>query len=205
MIAPSGRKALGTSGGRAVTESRKRVTIPIRVETTAQLPPDQRAAVLDSVQKHRSLEGALLPILHGVQERLGWVPPAAVPLIAIELNISRAEVHGVLTFYHYFRQRPPGAHAIYLCRAEACQAVGAADLAAHAERVLGTKFHERSADGRFGLEPVYCLGNCAMGPSLLIDRQLYSRVTAERFDAIIQGLSGGAGAPRSTATAVGDR
>jgi formate dehydrogenase subunit gamma len=188
-----------------VTESRKRVTIPIRAETKAELPPDQRAAVLDAVQKHRSLEGALLPILHGVQDRLGWVPPAAVALIALELNITRAEVHGVLTFYHYFRQRPAAAHTIYLCRAEACQALGANGLAAHAERALGAPFHQCSADGRFGLEPVYCLGNCAMGPSLLIDRQLYSRVTAERFDAIIQGLSGGVDVPRSTATAVGDR
>jgi formate dehydrogenase subunit gamma len=188
-----------------VTEGRKRVTIPIRAVPAVELPPDQRAAVLDSVQKHRGLEGALLPILHAIQDRLGWIPPAALPLIAFELNITRAEVHGVLTFYHYFRQRPPGTHTIYLCRAEACQALGAHGLAAHAEQVLGTKFHERSADGRFSLEPVYCLGNCAMGPSLLIDRQLYSRVTAERFDEIIDGLSGEMAAGRSTASAVGDR
>lgn len=188
-----------------MTESRKRVAIPIRVETKAALPPDQRAAVLDAVQKHRRLEGALLPILHEVQGRLGWVMPAAVALIALELNLTRAEVHGVLTFYHYFRQRPAATHTIYLCRAEACQALGANGLAAHAERALGAPFHQCSADGRFGLEPVYCLGNCAMGPSLLIDRQLYSRVTAERFDAIIQELSAGTGAPRSSATAVGER
>ncbi len=188
-----------------MTDSRKRVTIPIRAEPGAQLPPDQRAAVLDSVHKHCRLDGALLPILHEIQDRLGWIPPAAVPLIGFELNITRAEVHGVLTFYHYFRQRPPGARTIYLCRAEACQALGSHSLAAHAERALGTKFHERSADGRFSLEPVYCLGNCAMGPSLLIDRQLYSRVTPERFDEILNELSGEVAAERSTATAIGAR
>jgi formate dehydrogenase subunit gamma len=188
-----------------VTDSRKRVTIPIRAEPGADLPPDQRAAVLDSVQKHRSLEGALLPILHAIQDRLGWVPPATVPLIAFELNVTRAEVHGVLTFYHYFRQRPPGARTIYLCRAEACQALGAHGLAAHAERVLGAKFHERSADGYFSLEPVYCLGNCAMGPSLLIERQLYSRVTPQRFEEILDELSNAVAAERTTATAVGER
>lgn len=188
-----------------MTDSRKRVNIPIRAEPGAELPPEQRAAVLDSVQKLRSLEGALLPILHAIQDRLGWIPPAAVPLIAFELNITRAEVHGVLTFYHYFRQRQPGARTIYLCRAEACQALGAHGLAAHAERVLGTKFHQRSGDGRFSLEPVYCLGNCAMGPSLLIDRQLYSRVTPDRFDEIVDGLASDVAAERSTATAVGER
>lgn len=163
--------------------------IPIRAAGAVELAADQRAAVLESVQKYRAVEGALLPVLHAVQERLGWVPPAAVPVIAFELNLSRAEVHGVVTFYHYFRQRPPAAHTIYLCRAEACQAVGASALAAHAQCTLATGFHERSADGRFALEPVYCLGNCAAGPSLLIDRQLYSRVTAAGFDTLIAGLT----------------
>ncbi len=188
-----------------MTDSRKRVTIPIRAEPATELPSDQRAAVLDSLQRHRSLEGPLLPILHAIQDRLGWIPPAAVRLIASELNITRAEVHGVLSFYHYFRQRPPGTHTIYLCRAEACQALGAHELAAHAERALGIRFHERSANGRFSLEPVYCLGNCVMGPSLLIDRQLHSRVTPERFDAILVELSGEATAGRPPATAVGER
>lgn len=188
-----------------MSDSRKRVNIPIRAESMPPLPPEQRAAVLDSIQKHRRLDGALLPILHAIQDQLGWVPPAAVPLIALELNITRAEVHGVVTFYHYFRQRPPARHTIYLCRAEACQAVGANGLAAHAETALATSFHQRSADGRFSLEPVYCLGNCAMGPSLLIDRRLYSRVTAERFDQIVAELSDDAVAARTTASAVSER
>jgi len=125
------------------------------------LAPEERSAVLDSVRQNRSLAGNLLPVLHGIQDRLGWVPARVVPLIAFELNLSRAEVHGVLSFYHYFLQRKPGREVIYLCRAEACQAVGAANLEAHAKRKLGADLHGTSADGRYTLEPVYCLGNCA--------------------------------------------
>jgi formate dehydrogenase subunit gamma len=164
---------------------RKRVTIPIRVEPGADLPADERNVVLEAVNKNRALEGSLLPILHAIQERLGWVPPRTLPLIAYELNLSRAEVHGVVTFYHYFRQHKPGQHVIYLCRAEACQAVGAVSLEAHAKRALATEFHGTSGDGRYTLEPVYCLGNCASGPSLMIDRELHGRMTPERFDELI--------------------
>jgi len=165
--------------------ARKRLTIPIRVEPGSDLPPAERAAVLEAVNQNRALEGSLLPILHAIQDRLGWIPPRALPLIAYELNLSRAEVHGVVTFYHYFREHPPGKQVIYLCRAEACQAVGAVALEAHARQALGIDFHGTSADGRFTLEPVYCLGNCATGPSLLVDRELHSHMTAERFDALI--------------------
>ncbi len=163
----------------------KRVTIPIRVEPGTDLPAAERSAVLEAVETNRGLEGSLLPILHAIQDRIGWIPPRMVPLIAHELNLSRAEVHGVLTFYHYFRQHQPGRHVIYLCRAEACQAVGATNLEAHAKRALGTEFHGTSGDGRYTLEPVYCLGNCASGPSLMIDRELHGRVTPERFDELI--------------------
>jgi len=173
---------------------RKRVPIPIRVEPGADLPAAERTAVLEAVNRHRALEGALLPILHAIQDRLGWIPPRALPLIAYELNLSRAEVHGVVTFYHYFRQHKPGEHVIFLCRAEACQAVGAVSLAAHAKRALGTDFHGTSGDGRYTLEPVYCLGNCASGPSLMIDRELHGRVTPERFDQLIGAGAAGAGA-----------
>jgi len=164
---------------------RKRVTIPIRVEPGTDLPAAERSAVLEAVKTNRGLEGSLLPILHAIQDRIGWIPPRMVPLIAHELNLSRAEVHGVLTFYHYFLQHQPGRHVIYLCRAEACQAVGATNLEAHAKRALGTEFHGTSGDGRYTLEPVYCLGNCASGPSLMIDRELHGRVTPERFDELI--------------------
>ncbi|HXL97464.1 MAG TPA: formate dehydrogenase subunit gamma [Steroidobacteraceae bacterium] len=164
---------------------RKRVPIPIRVEPGADLPAAERSAVLEAVNQNRTLEGALLPILHAIQERIGWIPPRVLPLIAHELNLSRAEVHGVVSFYHYFRQHQPGQHVIYLCRAEACQAVGAVSLEAHAKRALGTEFHGTSGDGRYTLEPVYCLGNCASGPSLMIDRELHGRMTPERFDELI--------------------
>jgi formate dehydrogenase subunit gamma len=164
---------------------RRPVGIPLRVEPGADLPAAERAAVLEAVGEKRALPGALLPVLHGVQDRLGWVPPGAVALIAFELNLSRAEVHGVLSFYHYFRQTRPGRQVIYLCRAEACQAVGSAALEAHVQRRLGTGFHGTSADGRFTLEPVYCLGNCACGPSILIDRELHARVTPASFDELV--------------------
>ena len=166
---------------------RRPVGLPLRSEPSAELPADERQAVLESVQRHRQLAGSLLPILHGIQDRLGWVPPRTVPLIAFELNLSRAEVHGVLSFYHYFRHSKPGQRVIYLCRAEACQAVGAATLEAHAKRRLGADFHGTSADGRYTLEPVYCLGNCACGPSLMIDKELHARVTPARFDELVAG------------------
>lgn len=165
--------------------ARRPVPIPVRAEPGSDLPLAERTAVLEAVKASRSLQGALLPVLHGIQDRLGWVPPRAVPLVAFELNLSRAEVHGVLSFYHYFLQSKPGRQVIYLCRAEACQAVGAAALEAHAKQKLGVEFHGTSADGRFTLEPVYCLGNCACGPSLMIDKELHARVTPGQFDKLV--------------------
>ena len=164
---------------------RRLVGVPLRVAPGGELPAAERRAVLGSVQELRRLDGALLPVLHAIQDRLGWVPPRTVPLIAFELNLSRAEVHGVLSFYHYFRHSKPGRQVIYLCRAEACQAVGAAALERHARRKLGADFHGTSADGRYTLEPVYCLGNCACGPSLMIDKELHARVTPARFDELV--------------------
>ncbi len=161
------------------------VSIPVRAAPGADLTKEEREAVLEAVRANAQLRGALLPVLHAIQERLGWVPPRIVPLVAFELNLSRADVHGVLTFYHYFRQTKPGRKVIYLCRAEACQAVGAVALEAHAKRVLGVDFHGTSADGSYTLEPVYCLGNCACGPSLMIDKELHAGVTPERFDALV--------------------
>ena len=167
--------------------TRSPVGYPLRAEPSTDLAPEERSAVLDSVRQNRSLAGNLLPVLHGIQDRLGWVPARVVPLIAFELNLSRAEVHGVLSFYHYFLQRKPGREVIYLCRAEACQAVGAANLEAHAKRKLGADLHGTSADGRYTLEPVYCLGNCACGPSLMIGKELHAYVTPARFDELVSG------------------
>jgi formate dehydrogenase subunit gamma len=165
-------------------QSPKRI-IPIKLERASSLSATDQKAVLDSCARLKALPGALLPILHEVQGALGHVPKDAVPLIAHELNLSRAEIHGVITFYHYFRTEKPGRHVVQLCRAEACQAVGAAALEAHAKRTLGIDFHGTTADGAVTLEAVYCLGNCALGPSAMIDDRLQGRVTPERFDALM--------------------
>jgi formate dehydrogenase subunit gamma len=165
-------------------QSPKRI-IPIKLERANSLCADDQKAVLDSCARLKSLPGALLPILHEVQGALGYVPKDAVPLIAHALNLSRAEIHGVITFYHYFRTEKPGRHVVQLCRAEACQAVGAAQLEAHAKRTLGIDFHGTTADGAVTLEAVYCLGNCALGPSAMLDDRLQGRVTPDRFDALI--------------------
>jgi formate dehydrogenase subunit gamma len=144
-----------------------------------------REAVMAAVSRLREKPGALLPILHAIQDALGHIPPAAVPLIADALNLSRAEVHGVISFYHYFRDTPPGRHTIHLCRAEACQSMNQRGLEAHAKRRLGVGFHQTTADGSFSFEPVYCLGNCACSPAMMIDGELYGRVTPDRFDEIL--------------------
>ena len=132
--------------------------------------------------------GPLLPVLHAVQDKLGYVPPDAVPMIAEALNLSRAEVHGVMGFYHDFRSAPAGEHVVHLCRAEACQAVGARELEAHARERLGIGFGETSADGLVTLEPVYCLGNCACSPSVRINDELHARVSPAKFDELIARL-----------------
>jgi len=133
-------------------------------------------------------EGALLPILHEVQDRLGYVPKDSVPVIAKALSLSRAEVHGVVTFYHHFRQQPAGRRVVQVCRAEACQAVGADALVEHAKQSLGVDFHGTTEDGAVTLEAVFCLGNCACGPSIMVGDDLHGRVTPERFDALMKGV-----------------
>jgi formate dehydrogenase subunit gamma len=126
-----------------------------------------------------------LPILHALQERFGCVPAAAVPLVAEALNLSRAEIHGVVSFYHDFRSTPPGRVVVKLCRAEACQAVGSDALSETVESRLGIKLGETTADQRITLEPVYCLGNCACGPSALIDGKLEAFLDADKVEAKI--------------------
>jgi len=137
------------------------------------------------VARLKDTPGALLPILHAIQDALGYVPPGAVPLIADGLNLTRAEVHGVISFYHYFRDTKPGRHVIHLCRAEACQSMNQKATEAHARQKLGVDFHGTTSNGAFTFEPVYCLGNCAASPAMMIDGELYGRVTPDRFDAII--------------------
>jgi formate dehydrogenase subunit gamma len=137
------------------------------------------------VREHADRPGSLLLVLHAVQREYGYVPPDAVPVIADVMNLSRAEVHGVISFYHFFRRRAPGRHIVQICRAEACQSMNADALAAHAQQRLQIGFHETTADGRFSLEPVYCLGNCACSPAVMIDEELHGRVSPGRFDELI--------------------
>lgn len=129
--------------------------------------------------------GALLPILHAVQHELGCIPPEAVPAIAAALNLSRAEVHGVITFYPHFRSEPGGRHRLEVCRAESCQAMGGEALASHARERLGCDFHAVSADGEFSLEPVYCLGLCAQSPTVMLDGRPHARMTQARLDRLL--------------------
>lgn len=156
------------------------------------LPPAESAVVRRIVADLKGRPGPLLEVLHAIQAALGYVPAGAVPVVAEGLNLSRAEVHGVVSFYHYFRHTRPGAHLVSLCQAESCQSMGADALATHARRRLGIDFHQTTADGRFSLEPIYCLGNCACSPAVMIDGRLHGRVTPERFDALI---ADGAAAP----------
>ena len=149
---------------------------------------DISVQVAEILSLHQGREGALLPILHDVQAAFGMVPQAALLQIAKALNISRAEVHGVVTFYHDFRAHKAGAHVVKLCRAEACQAVGADRVAAHAQAVLGVDWHGTTADGRVTLEPVFCLGLCACGPSAMVDGRVVGRVDEARFDALVAGV-----------------
>jgi len=137
------------------------------------------------IARLRSEPGPLLLVLHAIQDELGYIPAETIPLVAEGLNLSRAEVHGVVTFYHYFRQHPVGQHVVQVCRAEACQSMQCEKLVAHAKRRLGVDFHQTTADGKFTLEPVYCLGNCALAPAVMIDDQLHGRVSPQRFDALL--------------------
>ncbi|MCC6947598.1 MAG: formate dehydrogenase subunit gamma [Bradyrhizobiaceae bacterium] len=144
---------------------------------------ESRAA--EVVAAHNVGEGAALPILHALQETFGCVPEAAVPMVAHALNLSRAEVYGVVTFYHDFRREPAGKHVLKLCRAEACQSCGCDDLVEHAERRLGVKLGQTSADGRVTLEAVYCLGLCATAPSAILDGRVVGRLDKTRLDVLL--------------------
>ena len=134
---------------------------------------------------HQGQSGALLPILHDIQDALGHVPPDAIAQIANTLNLSRAEVHGVITFYHHFRTSPPAKHSIHICCAEACQSMGAERLTHHAEKSLA---HIQASECE--LQPVYCLGLCATSPAMMLDGQLHARVTPEKFDRLLASFKG---------------
>jgi formate dehydrogenase subunit gamma len=147
--------------------------------------PAIRSTIDKVLALHAGRPGPLLEVLHGVQAALGCVPAAAVPMIAHGLNLSIAEVHGVVTFYHHFREHAAGRHLVQVCRAEACQSMQGTTLADHVRRRLGIDFNERTGDGKVSLDPVYCFGNCACAPAVMIDGQLHGRVTPEHFDALM--------------------
>ncbi|POF33625.1 formate dehydrogenase subunit gamma [Roseibium marinum] len=142
---------------------------------------NRTAAIADG---HLNVEGPLLPILHDVQKEFGCVPEAALRVIADKLNLSRAEVHGVMSFYHDFRQEPAGRHVLKICRAEACQSVGGEVLAEGVRKALGIGWHETTPDGRITLEPVYCLGLCSCAPAAMFDGELHGRLD----DAALSGI-----------------
>ena len=141
--------------------------------------------VRDIAATHRGQRGALLPILHAVQQALGYVPPEAIPVLADELNLSRADVHGVVSFYHDFRSAPAGRTTVRMCRAEACQAVGAERLVNHLRERHGMSLGETSVDGSVTVEQVFCLGNCALGPAAQVNGRLHGRLDEARLSAIL--------------------
>ncbi|EGG98632.1 NAD-dependent formate dehydrogenase gamma subunit [gamma proteobacterium IMCC2047] len=144
-----------------------------------------RQRVSEIIHSTKSMAGALLPMLHAIQDSQGYIPKDAVPMIAESLNQTRAEVHGVISFYHHFRQTPPARKRIEICRAEACQARGSRELEAYAKEKLGISYHGMTASRDFSLDPVYCLGNCACGPSVRIGDEVVGRVDKTRFDELV--------------------
>jgi formate dehydrogenase subunit gamma len=146
------------------------------------------ARIDELIAMHRDEPGGLMPLLHAVQEALGYVPADAVGPMARALNLSRAEVHGVITYYHFFRSEKPGKRVVQVCRAESCKSVGADVLMAHAEKKLGCSSHSTRPDGAVTLEPVYCLGRCAMSPAIMIDEKPYARMSLAKFDALAEKL-----------------
>ena|ERR1700728_921394 len=147
--------------------------------------PWDRDVALRLMREQLDREGPLLPMLHALQAEFGYIDDAAEPLIAEILNITRAEVHGVVTFYHDFRHAPAGRHVLKLCRAEACQSAGGDPLAARAETRLGMTLGSTAPDGSITLEPVYCLGLCAVAPSAMLDGRVVGRLDESRLDALL--------------------
>ncbi|MDO6461282.1 formate dehydrogenase subunit gamma [Granulosicoccaceae sp. 1_MG-2023] len=155
-----------------------------------QTPSPSREELRTLIDARRDEPGALLPLLHDIQNTFGYINAEAVSLLADALQQTEAEIHGVISFYHQFRTTPPARHRVQICRAEACQARGARSLEAHACKRLGVSMHGMTADQHIQLDPVYCLGNCATGPNVRIDNRLAGRVDAARFDRLMDELEG---------------
>lgn len=150
------------------------------------LSHEQYAQIQAHIQAHQHVPGGLMPLLHAIQDDLGYVPEAAYPEIAHALGLSVAEVHGVVTFYHHFRTHPVGRHVLQICRAESCQAMGARQLEAAVKARLGVDYHQTTADGGVTLLPVYCLGNCACSPAVMLDDEVYGRMSADKVASMIE-------------------
>ena len=147
---------------------------------------DENLVSIDKhIETHVNVPGALMPLLHAIQDDVGYVPESAYTRSAKALNLSVAEVHGVVSFYHHFRTHAPGKHILQLCRAESCQAMGSEALESYVKKTLGVDYHQTTADGAITLEPIYCLGNCACSPAVLIDDQVCGRVDIDRMNEII--------------------
>jgi formate dehydrogenase subunit gamma len=131
------------------------------------------------------MPGALMPLLHAIQDNVGYVPESTYPQIAKALSLSVAEVHGVVTFYHHFRTHKPGRHVMQICRAESCQSMGSEALEAHAKKCLNVDYHQTTSDDAITLEAVYCLGNCALSPAVMMDEEVYGRVSPADLDVLI--------------------
>lgn len=147
------------------------------------------ALIQQEVDALKHKPGAMLPILHAIQDRFGYIPEAAVAIIAESMRQTRAEVHGIITFYHHFRMHPVGSNVVHVCRAEACQAMGGRQLESHIKSRLGVDYHQTSADNEFTVEPVYCLGNCACAPSIRVGDDIYGRMSAAKFDRLVDRLT----------------
>src|SRR5690606_23991030 len=143
------------------------------------------ARIEANIEACKAVPGGLLPLLHAIQDDLGYIPEESYGAISIALNLSVAEVHGVVSFYHHFRTHMPGRHVLQVCRAESCQAMGCAKLEEHLKTRLNVDYHQTTADGAITLEPVYCLGNCALSPAVMMDNELYGRVSAAQIDQIV--------------------
>ena len=149
------------------------------------LTPQEIIKVNDHIVGHKAVPGGLLPLLHAIQDDIGYIPEAVYPDIAKALALSVAEVHGMVTFYHYFRTHPVGKHVLQICRAESCQAMGSEKLEADVKAHLGVDYHQTTADGEITLLPVYCLGNCACSPAVMMDEEVYGRVSLQAVSEII--------------------
>ncbi len=143
------------------------------------------------IEAHRGVEGALLPLMHAIQDDIGYIPEEVYPQISKALALSVAEVHGFVTFYHHFRTHPVGKHVLQVCRAESCQAMGSEKLEADIKKQLGVDYHETTSDGQVTLLPVYCLGNCACSPAVMMDEELYGRVDAQLVAELVSEVSNG--------------